>query len=219
MGKHINLTGKKFARLYLTGNFFLTKQGRRKWECRCDCGKTTWAVTNNLLSGKTKSCGCWNEEVKSKTHTKHGMSQSRIYRIWSNMKARCECKTNDAYSIYGGRGISVCKEWHDFETFEKLAKENGYGEKLTIDRIDNNGNYCPENCRWATAKEQGNNTRSCRKITYKGKTKTMRGWEEEMGLSKGVIYWRLKHGWSEKEAIETKRRAPRPQGGSRNDRD
>lgn len=137
------------------------------------------------------------------------MSQSRIYRIWSNMKARCECKTNDAYSLYGKRGISVCKEWHDFETFEKWAKENGYGEKLTIDRIDNNGNYCPENCRWATAKEQGNNTRSCRKITYKGKTKTMRGWEEEMGLSKGVIYWRLKHGWSEKEAIETKRRAPR----------
>lgn len=187
----------------------MTKQGRRKWECRCDCGKTTWAVTNNLLSGKTKSCGCWNEEVKSKTHTKHGMSQSRIYRIWSNMKARCECKTNDAYSLYGRRGISVCKEWHDFETFEKWAKENGYGEKLTIDRIDNNGNYCPENCRWATAKEQGNNTRSCRKITYKGKTKTMRGWEEEMGLSKGVIYWRLKHRWSGKEAIETKRRAPR----------
>lgn len=209
MGKHIDLTGKKFARLYVTGNFFLTGQGKRKWECLCDCGKVAWVVTNNLVSGKTKSCGCWNEEVKTKMHTKHGMSQSRMYNIWSNMKSRCECKTNDAYALYGGRGISVCKEWHDFEKFEKWAKENGYDEKLTIDRIDNNGNYCPENCRWATAKEQGNNTRSCRKITYKGETKTMRGWEEEMGLSKGVIYWRLKHGWSEKEAIETKRRAHR----------
>ena len=120
------------------------------------------------------------------------------------MKARCECKTNDAYPLYGRRGISVCKEWHDFETFEKWAKENGYGEKLTIDRIDNNGNYCPENCRWATAKEQGNNTRSCRKITYKGKTKTMRGWEEELGYSRGIIYSRLKSGWSVERAIEEK---------------
>ena len=207
MGKHIDLTGKKFSRLYVTGNFVLTKQGRRKWECRCDCGKTTWVVASNLISGKTKSCGCLNEEVKSRTHTKHGMSNSRLYNIWSNMKSRCECKTNDAYGLYGARGIFVCEEWHDFEKFKNWANQNGYSDNLTIDRIDSNGNYCPENCRWATAKEQGNNTRSCRKITYNGKTKTMRGWEEEMGLSKGIIYWRLKHGWSEQKAIETKSHA------------
>lgn len=209
MGKHIDLTGKKFERLYVTGNFILTKQGRRKWECRCDCGKTAWVVTNNLLSNKTKSCGCLNEEVKTKLHTKHGMSQSRIYSIWSNMKSRCECKTNYAYKWYGARGIKICDEWHNFENFAKWALTNGYKKNLTIDRINNNGNYCPENCRWATVKEQANNTRSCRMITYKGETKTMRAWEEEMGFSRGIIYSRLKQGWSEKEAIETKIRVSR----------
>lgn len=131
------------------------------------------------------------------------------YGSYRSMMERCYRKTAKNYKFYGGRGIEVCDEWHDPSIFGKWANESGYKKGLWLDRIDTNGNYCPENCRWATAKEQGNNTRSCRKITYKGKTKTMRGWEEEMGLSKGVIYWRLKHGWSEKEAIETKRRAPR----------
>lgn len=204
MGKHIDLTGKKFARLNVTGNFILTKQGRRKWECRCDCGKTTWVVTNNLLSGKTKSCGCWNEEVKSKTHTKHGMSHSRIYRIWSNMKARCETKTNKAYGLYGGRGISVCAEWEEFIPFRDWALSNGYQDNLTLDRMDNDGNYEPGNCRWATPKEQGNNTRCCHYITYNGETKTVRGWEEALGYSRGIIHSRLKSGWSVERAIEEK---------------
>lgn len=206
MGKHIDLGGKRFGRLTVTEEFFVDKHGRRRWKCFCECGKSVYVTTNNLTSGHTKSCGCWNKEVKAKTHTKHGMSQSRIYSIWSNMKARCECETNDAYHLYGGRGIKVCDEWRDFNNFAKWARENGYRKDLTIDRIDNDGDYCPDNCRWATAKEQGNNTRTCKMITYNGETKTMRGWEEKMGLSKGVIHWRLNHGWSEKEAIETKRR-------------
>lgn len=209
MGKHIDLFGQRFGRLTVSKEFFVDKNGKRKWKCFCECGGTAYVTTNNLTSGTTKSCGCWNEDVRSKIHTKHGMSKSRIYSIWSNMKARCECVTNNAYHLYGKRGIKVCDEWHDFNNFAKWAIENGYGKNLTIDRIDNDGNYCPDNCRWATAKEQGNNTRTCKMITYNGETKTMRGWEEKMGLSKGVICWRVKHGWSEKEAIETKRRCQR----------
>ena len=201
MGKHINLTGKKFARLNVTGNFILTKQGRRKWECRCDCGKTTWVVTNNLLSGKTKSCGCWNEEVKSKTHTKHGMSQSRIYRIWSNMKARCECKTNDAYSLYGRRGISVCKEWHDFETFEKWAMKSGFQKGMSLDRINVNGDYSPDNCKWATPAEQANNRRNTIYLEYNGEKHTISEWAEKLGINRSTLNNRICRGWTVEKAL------------------
>lgn len=204
MGKHIDLSGKRFGRLVVTNEFLITKEGRRKWKCLCDCGNIAYVVTNNLTGGHTKSCGCWNMEVKSTSHKKHGMCNSRIYRIWCNMKSRCECKSNDAYKLYGQRGISVCEDWKTFESFEKWAMLNGYSDNLTIDRIDVNGNYCPENCRWATCKQQGNNTRSCRFITYNGDTKTMREWEEHLGLGRGVISFRLKNGWTEEESLKIK---------------
>ena len=134
MGKHIDLSGKRFGRLVVTNEFLITKEGRRKWKCLCDCGNIAYVVTNNLTGGHTKSCGCWNMEVKSTSHKKHGMCNSRIYRIWCNMKSRCECKSNDAYKLYGKRGISVCEGWKTFENFEKWAMLNGYSDKLTIER-------------------------------------------------------------------------------------
>ena len=203
MGKHINLSGKQFGRLVVKNEFVLTKDGRRKWLCECSCGRKVYVTTNNLTSGHTKSCGCWNEEVRVKNKTKHGMSKSRIYKIWENMKSRCECESRDCYKDYGGRGISLCEEWHDFRKFMEWAMEIGYRENLSIDRINNDGDYCPKNCRWTTMKVQGNNTRACKRISVLGVEKTMSEWENVFGLSKGLISSRIIAGWSPEKAVLT----------------
>lgn len=203
-----DLTGEQFGRWTVLQCAGRGKHGELQYKCRCECGTERIIRRSSLTSGNSKSCGCLSKDIAKKLNTSHGATHTRLYRIWAGIIQRC-CNSRKRYEWekYGGRGISVCDEWkNSFENFQKWALSNGYNEHLSIDRIDVNRGCFPENCRWATAKEQGNNTRSCRKITYKGKTKTMRGWEEEMGLSKGVIYWRLKHGWSEKEAIETKHR-------------
>ena len=202
MGKNIDLSGKRFGRLVVTNEFFITKEGRRKWKCLCDCGNIVYVVTNNLTGGHTKSCGCWNMEVKSASHKKHGMCNSRIYRIWCNMKSRCECKSNDAYKLYGQRGISVCEDWKTFESFEKWAMLNGYSDNLTIDRIDVNGNYCPENCRWATYKEQCRNKRNSVVMESPIGEMTVAEYCEKTGANPFVIYSRIRRGSSKDEVYK-----------------
>ena len=136
--------------------------------------------------------------------TKHGMSGTKIYYIWIEMRQRCNNHDNKRYKLYGKRGISVCKEWdNSFSKFYEWAKENGYGEGLSIDRIDNNGDYKPNNCRWVTQKEQNNNTRRCNFITYKGKAKSLKQWSEYLGLNYNTLRSRLRIGWSPKKAFET----------------
>lgn len=177
------LIGKEFERLTVIGFSHRASRNRRYWLCRCICGNEKAIREDSLLSGRIRSCGCLMIEKTGKLMLSHGMSQTRLYSTWQKMKMRC-CNPNDhSFKNYGARGIMVCKEWQNsFEAFYKWAMANGYEEHLTIDRIDNDGNYCPENCRWATLKEQANNRSNNHLISYQGKTQTLHQWADELGL-------------------------------------
>ena len=136
----------------------------------------------------------------------HGMSHSRLYRIWNSMIQRCINPKAISYKYYGEKGVKVCAEWKEsFKAFSEWAISSGYAETLTIDRIDRNGNYCPENCRWATAKEQQNNTSYNRLYTYKGETLNVMQWAEKAGISPNMLYKRLLRGWDFEKALTTKK--------------
>lgn len=166
------------------------------WKCKCDCGNIVYVPAVNLRNGRKRSCGCLRKEMTrelGKRHT-HGMAHTRLYNTWHSMKTRCNPNAKTNSKIYSDRGIKVCSEWQNFEPFMKWALENGYSDNLTIDRIDVNGDYCPENCRWITMSEQQLNKRTNVKIEHNGKTQTISEWSKETGLSFAVIHWRYKQG-------------------------
>lgn len=196
----IDLTGKRFGNLvvlYDTG--IRSKHGEIYWMCKCDCGNLTRVQGKHLRSGNIKSCGCKRFEA-CKTH---GQTNTRLYNIWCTMKARCIRKTSQKYNRYGGRGIKICDEWKNFEPFYNWSMSHGYNENLSIDRIDNNGNYEPSNCRWATAVQQANNTSENRIIEYKGEKMTISEASRKYNVSYKLLYKRIKRGWDINRAIET----------------
>lgn len=165
------------------------------WLCKCDCGNIIKAASQNLKSGNTKSCGCLNKEIATKVNTKHNMYGTRLYKIWCNMKNRCYNQNVKAYNDYGGRGIKVCDDWlnkeNGFINFYNWAINNGYKDDLTIDRINNDGNYEPSNCRWATILEQSHNKRNSIKLTYNNETKHISELAKEYGLTRDCLWERL----------------------------
>lgn len=211
MSKLIDLTGQKFERLTVV-EYVGTYKGRcAQWLCKCDCGNTKITTGRNLRKGLVKSCGCLNDEERHRPKVerrKYGdvrTEDNRLYSIWQSMKRRCYSKTDPHYKMWGARGIKICDEWiNDFKSFEKWAMENGYSDNLSIDRIDNDGNYEPYNCRWSTNKEQSNNRRSNVLVTYKGETRTMTEWCELKNLNYDMFRERIVVlGWSAEKAIET----------------
>lgn len=191
-----DLKGQKFGKLTVI-DFAEIKNNYAYWNCVCDCGNKKIARGANLISGQTKSCGCLN----STNHTKHREGKSRLYVIWAGMKQRCSNPRRRDYKNYGGRGISVCQEWQDYLVFRAWALSSGYSDGLSIDRIDEDGNYCPNNCRWVNETVQRNNRTDSNKLTVNGDTKTATEWSAISGVSADRIRKRKRLGWSDEDAV------------------
>ena len=189
-------------------------------DCLCDCGKTTTKRFQLLRIGKTKSCGCLRRENgvrRGKSSVRHGEGrngkETAEYRAWAAMLSRCNNEDHRAFKNYGARGIRVCERWSRYEAFlEDMGRRPS--DKHSIDRIDNDGDYCPENCKWSTPIEQNRNNRNARLLTLRGKTMTATEWSYETGIGRETIYARLKRGWTVKQTLTTptrkKRKTPPP---------
>ena len=175
--------------------------------CQCACGNTIVADRNNLKTRHTNSCGCLHKERITQANTTHGMQQSSAYNNYMNMQVRCGNPNHHKYHRYGGRGIRVCARWQEPNGQGLLNFLSDMGpkpsKKHSIDRIDNDGHYCPENCRWATSTEQNRNQRRNVNITFNGKTQCLADWAEELGYTRGLIRDRLHSGWSVEKALTT----------------
>lgn len=195
MRKYSDITGQRYGYLKVV-EFSHILSGHAYWKCLCDCGNSIIVRGSHLKSNHTFSCGC-----KRGNHT-HAESKTRLYNIWNNMRERCSNVKNPQYKDYGARGISVCDDWCSFELFRVWALSSGYSENLTIDRIENDKGYYPENCRWATSIQQANNTRKTRLITYNGETHSVSEWARILNIKQSTLNMRLnKYGWSVDKAL------------------
>ncbi len=207
----IDLTGQRFGRLTVIRQDGNNKNGSARWLCICDCGKVKTVTGVNMRIGQTQSCGCYQKEQARRfgniyTPT-HGHSREKLFRVWKSMLHRCYSEHSSSYKNYGERGIFVCDEWHEYETFKSWALQNGYAEGLSIDRIDVNGNYCPDNCKFSTIKEQANNKRNNHLVEIDGVTKTIAQWADYAGLSYSTVAQRVAVGKTGSDIIKPKRGA------------
>lgn len=206
--KRLELKGRRFGVLVVLSFVGNDKRGKPTWEVKCDCGTVRIVYETGLFFGRTHRCDC----IRVKAVTVHGMSRTHFYRVFVDIGGRCNNSKNKRYKDYGGRGVKCL--WKSFEEFrddmhesylehKKRVKNMKVRNNTTIERINTNGNYCKENCRWATQKEQGRNRRNNRLITYKNETKTLIEWAEKYNLSFSVLYGRLEIGWPIEKALTT----------------
>lgn len=189
--KLIDLSNKSFGRWFVSDY-----AGKSYWNCICKCGTTKKVSSYNLINNKSISCGCYAAE----RNTKHGMSRTKIYSIWEGMKQRCTSPSNTYWHRYGGRGIKVCKRWQSFENFyadlgDPPTKQHSLG------RINNDGDYEPNNVRWETLEQQNNNKVLNHKVTIDGVTKTLTQWAQENGLKPSTVMSRVSYGWNDYDAV------------------
>lgn len=203
----IDLTEQRFGRLVAIQCAGSGSHGRL-WLVECDCGNQTIVRAGDLRSGNTTSCGCGQREAAARScveRSTHGLSGHRIMTIHRGMIARCNDPKATSYPYYGARGIKVCEEWHDLCAFAEWAFSNGYSDNLTIDRVGNNRGYEPDNCRWATYKDQANNRNGNLLVTWRGVTKTVAEWSDETGIGVTTLLYRLHAGWDVETAVTRER--------------
>lgn len=205
-----DLTGMKFGRLTVISRAkdIISESGYKTamWNCVCDCGNTKVVRGKCLTGGVTKSCGCYAKEAVSARKTKHGDAGTRLYAIWDSMRQRCYNNNNHAYHNYGGRGISVCDEWDDYQAFKDWALKSGYDINAcrgacTIDRVDVNRNYSPDNCRWVDMRAQSNNRRKTIFINCFGESHSLKDWASITGIKYETLWARYNRGKSPEEIL------------------
>lgn len=208
----MDLTGQKFGRLTVIEKAGSSDSHGILWRCKCDCGNVCEVRAYYLKTGGTRSCGCLRSEASAEkarrmgeANVKHGQSRRNkthpLFYVWYTMKARCKYPNHISYPNYGARGITVCDEWQEFESFYEWAMANGYKKGLEIDRIDCEGNYEPSNCRFVTRIENSRNKRNTAYLTAHGETRPLVEWAEVLGIPRNRIWNRLRRGWSEEEAV------------------
>ena len=203
-----DLTGQRFGRLVAIEVVGKSNSHGVLWRCKCDCGNEKITRSNYLIAGQTTSCGCYRSELSSKFmsrsaewNTRHGMAHTPLFNQWCSMRRRCTDPKNRMYHRYGGRGIRFCKEWEQFEPFKEWALAHGWKEHLALDRIDNDGDYCPENCRWVTQRENNRNKPNLIYLTIDGERKLLVDWADETGQPRWRLYYRRNCGWSDREIV------------------
>lgn len=209
--KTIDITNNRYGKLVAIERS-KNISGKTAWKCKCDCGNITYVSTSNLTCNRIRSCGCLKLEKLLERSTTHNQRHTVLYSVWRGLRQRCNNPKHASYHNYGGRGITVCEEWDkSFQSFYEWSYANGYSTenqkdeklKLTIDRIDNNGNYEPSNCRWVDRKTQARNMRNTKLIEFNGEIKSISEWCEIYSIKKGSFNTRIKYGWAIEEALTT----------------
>ncbi|MEN1936018.1 hypothetical protein AAIE21_10425 [Paenibacillus sp. 102] len=206
MPKWVDIAGERFGMLTVLGK---VKKGKLTyWECKCDCGNLTYSSVTDLRVGKKKSCGCLAKKSRKLGNKTHGLKNvnKRLYTTWKNMKSRCLNEKNKSYQYYGGKGVTICGDWLSYENFYNWAITNGYKDDLTLDRIDNHGNYDAENCRWVDRKTQTRNRDITVKVLFRGKEVPITELAEKYGVDYLLIKARHYRGFKNDELIKGRKK-------------
>lgn len=205
----IDMTGQHYGRYTVLEYIGQNKDHKAVWKCRCECGTIKNVSGKDLRSGNTKSCGCYNRDKAMQNPAlwkpKHGLSKHPLHQVWSDIKTRCYNKKDRSYKWYGARGIKLCDVWMDFKAFYEWSIKNGYENGLTLDRINPNGNYSPDNCRWVGMKIQQNNRRNNKMLNINGVSKTMSEWADEYDVNYRLVKSRIRAGWTPEKALSQRK--------------